>query len=170
MAAEWKEIWVPDASTYDEDHFADKWRHYAEQIKDELPKSSKPLNWMPSYQEFQAAAGKASGGAGFDGWHSSELKLTVKHFNFLIEELYTLWRTTATYLVTAITDKELQLLIMHWRVVGIPKKDPKQSRPISVGSCLFRAWFSACEPSLADPGEDQYACKKGCSVVHAVFG
>ena len=62
----------------------------------------------------------------------------VKHFNFLIEELYTLWRTTATYLVTAITDKELQLLIMHWRVVGIPKKDPKQSRPISVGSCQFR--------------------------------
>ncbi len=69
MAAEWKEIWVPDASTYDEDQLADRWRHYAEKIKDELPKSSKPLNWMPSYQEFQAAAGKASGGAGFDGWH-----------------------------------------------------------------------------------------------------
>jgi hypothetical protein len=123
---------MPQDPLSDEHVYAERWKNYADKVKDKLPTSDQPKEWLPSYKDFHNAASKTAGGAGFDGWHSAEVKLMVKHFEFLIVELHALWCDTAVYLVTAVFDKELQLLIMHWRVVGIPKKDPKQNRPISV--------------------------------------
>ena len=82
------------------------------------------------------AIAKGSGGAGFDGWHSKELKMLVKLAPWIVEELYELWKITSRYLVYASACDELKKMIAHWRVVGIPKKDPQQKRPIGVGSCL----------------------------------
>ena len=86
---------------------------------------------------------------------------------FLIQELHHLWCETAAYLERAITDPVLQKMLMHWRVVGIPKKGPLQNRPISVASVLFRTWLTACEPALPCPSGAQYACRSGTSVVQA---
>ncbi|CAK0887191.1 unnamed protein product [Prorocentrum cordatum] len=115
----------------------------------------------------EAAVRKAKGSAGYDGWHSSELKMISTHFELLLFDLYTLWRDTCETLLEERPGVELQHLIFAWRVVGVPKKDPTQSRPIGVGSVLMRAWLTACEQSLPTPQDAQFACKAGSTVIYA---
>ncbi|CAK0873307.1 unnamed protein product [Prorocentrum cordatum] len=127
----------------------------------------KVRDWCPSCANFRAAVRKANGSAGYDGWHSSELKLISEHFEFLLFDLYMMWRDTCEALLVERPSLELQHLIFAWRVVGVPKKDPTQSRPIGVGSVLLQAWLTACEPSLPTPQDADFACKAGSTVVHA---
>ncbi|CAK0888745.1 unnamed protein product, partial [Prorocentrum cordatum] len=106
--------------------------------------------------------------AGYDGCNSSELKMISEHFKFLLFDLYMLWRDTCeTPGLVERPSLELQHFIFAWRVVGVPKKDPAQSRPIGVGSVLLRAWLTAREPSLPAPQDAQFDCKAGSTVVHA---
>ena len=110
-------------------------------------------DWMLSLQEFTNAAKGASRSAGLDGWHTEELKMLVQSFP---------WRQrTSLMFVKTSTNEELRRLLFSWRVVGIPKKDPRQSRPTGVASCFLRAWLSACEASMTVPQEEQFACRAG---------
>ncbi|CAK0796724.1 unnamed protein product [Prorocentrum cordatum] len=169
MTEEWKRVWVPSDPNYDEQRCAARWEQYAAEAHEPLPKTANAYDeeWCPSYADFRVAVRKAKGSAGYDGWHSSELKLISEHFEFLLFELYTLWRDTCETLLVERPTTELQHLLFAWRVVGVPKKDPTQSRPIGVGSVLLRAWLTACEPSLPTPQDAQFACKAGSTVVHA---
>ncbi|CAK0815690.1 unnamed protein product, partial [Prorocentrum cordatum] len=179
MAKEWKQIWCPP-STFDGKQCAEQWKWYASQMREPLPTSTCPADWVPTYADFVKAVKKGKGSAGYNGWHSSELKLMASQLEFLVRELYDLWCDTCFFLAEAGLAseegikfgrqdalRELQRLLFCWRVVGVPKKDPTQSRSIGVGSCLLRSWLTACEPSLPAPQEAQYACKSGTSVVHA---
>ena len=167
MADEWKRIWCPDESDYDEEFCAEKWKSYVAVMMEPLPRSGHDSEWRPSMDDFRSAVKRITGGAGYDGWHSTELKLIATVFEFLLSELYELWCDTCEHLLLATADRDLQRLIFSWRVVGVPKKDPTQSRPIGVASVLLRAWLTACEPSLPDPQNAQFACKSGTSVIHA---
>ena len=44
-----------------------------------------------------------------------------------------------------------------WRVVGIPKRDPSESRPIAIASFLLRAWQKAILDALPNAPEGQWA-------------
>ncbi|CAK0846118.1 unnamed protein product [Prorocentrum cordatum] len=169
MTEEWKRAWAPSDPNYDEQRCAARWEQYAAEAHEPLPKTANAYDEErhPSYADFRVAVRKAKGSAGYDGWHSSELKLISEHFEFLLFELYTLWRDTCETLLVERPTTELQHLLFAWRVVGVPKKDPTQSRPIGVGSVLLRAWLTACEPSLPTPQDAQFACKAGSTVVHA---
>ena len=71
----------------------------------------------------------------------------------LRDELYTLWTHTtqaAPEIYDLLTDQPqhplaLSLIdeIWRWRTAGLPKKSAFDSRPISVVSCLARAWHKA---------------------------
>ena len=63
---------------------------------------------------------------------------------------------------------ELLAAVFPWRVVGIPKKDENESRPIGVVSCLVRCWLSALAAALPEVADNQWACRKETSVVHAI--
>ena len=152
MSQEWTKIWRPEDHSYDENYYAERWKFYAATTQVDIPKSTFEGSWLPSYDDFRPIAEKAKGGAGFDGWTAIELRLLCRFAPFLIQELHHLWCETAAYLERAITDPVLQKMLMHWRVVGVPKKDPLQNRPISVASVLFRTWLTACEPKRSPVG------------------
>ncbi|CAK0905972.1 unnamed protein product, partial [Prorocentrum cordatum] len=139
------------------------------EAREPLPETADDYDeeWHPSYADFRVAVREAKGSAGYDGWHSNELKLISEYFEFLLFELYTLWQDTCETLLVERPPTELQHLLFAWRVVGVPKKDPTQSRPIGVGSVLLRAWPTACEPSMPTPQDAQSACKASSTVVHA---
>ena len=158
----------PEDPSYDENYFAERWKFYAATQVD-IHKSTFEESWLLSYEDFRRIAEKAKGGAGFDGWTAIELRLLCRLAPFLIEELHHLWCETAAYLERAITDPVLQKMLMHWRVVGIPKKDPLQNRPISVASVLFRTWLTACEPALPCPSEAAGAGRVSCRVARPGF-
>ena len=87
--------------------------------------------------------------------------------------MLSLWIDTARILAAArrggpAIDEELTTLLFSWHVVGIPKKQPGEKRPIGVASVLLRAWLSACALALPTPSADQWATKKKTSVVHAI--
>ena len=156
MSEDWEQIWVPQDPGYDEHEMAKKWRSYTAKVAETLPKSEFPKDWVPEFEDFLKLAEKAKGGAGYDGWQSGEIRLLAKHCPALVREIFELWVDTARHLMVAAQDKELQLLVMQWRVVGIPKKNG-DSRPISVASCWFRLWLAALEPSLPNPSGAQRA-------------
>ncbi|CAK0812358.1 unnamed protein product, partial [Prorocentrum cordatum] len=166
---EWKRVWVPSDPNYDEQRCAARWEQYASEAREPLPKTADAYDeeWYPSDADFRVAARKTKGSAGYDVWRSSDFKLISEHFEFWLFELYTLWRDTCETLLVERPTTEFQHLLFAWRVVGVPKKDPTQSRPIGVGSVLPRAWLTACEPSLPTPQGAQFACKAGSTVVHA---
>ena len=134
MSEDWKQIWVPHDPSY------------TAKVAETLPKSEFPKDWVPEFEDFLKLAEKAKGGAGYDGWQSAEVRLLAKHCPALEREIFELWVDTARHLMVAAQDKELQLLVMQRRVVGIPKKNG-DSRPISVASCWFRLWLAALEPA-----------------------
>ena len=124
MSQEWTKIWRPEDPSYDENYCAERWKFYAATTQVDIPKSTFEGSWLPSYDDFRQIAEKAKGGAGFDGWTAIELRLLCRFAPFLIKELHHLWCETAAYLERAITDPVLQMMLMHWRVVGVPKKRP----------------------------------------------
>ena len=105
---------------------------------------------------------------GGDGWTSSELKLFGTHLTWLAKELHKLWVDTARHLYHLGTcSTRLALIAFLWRLAGIPKRNPDEARPISVASVLLRAWLNACSDAMPTPDVDQWACKKGSSVLSA---
>ena len=105
-------------------------------------------DWFPDEEDFIRQCEKPKGGAGFDGWSGCELSYLAKLFKFIVSELHGLWCFTATVFNWDPPAPEELAAIAHWRVAGIPKKDPSESRPIGVASVLLRARLSAVEKCL----------------------
>ncbi|CAK0879153.1 unnamed protein product, partial [Prorocentrum cordatum] len=157
MAKEWKQIWCPP-STFDGKQCAEQWKWYASQMREPLPTSTCPADWVPTYADFVKAVKKGKGGAGYDGWHSSELKLMASQLEFFVRELYDLWCDTCFFLAEAGLAseegikfgrqdalRELQRLLFCWRVVGAPRKVGlaalhKSGTPQLVTAVAHAAW------------------------------
>ena len=90
MAKDWSKVWCPDEESFDDSAFTSNWPTFAEQATG-MPTSEKEDTWLPSLQEFAKAIQKGRGSAGFDGWHSQELKLLLRRFPSAISELFELW-------------------------------------------------------------------------------
>ena len=166
MRSEWEPHWAPPV--WDSDKYVAKWKEWADKVI--FPQSEMPHNWIPTFEAFIKAVKKTHGAAGFDGWSAEELKLLVKVAPFLMQELYDLWVATTKMAVAHGGDVPLELLelVFPWRVVGIPKKDENESRPIGVASCIVRSWLTALAEALPDVDAEQWACRKKTSVVHAI--
>ena len=87
----------------------------------DFPKSLKSKGWIPDRVDFERAIRNIKGAPGFDGWG----------------------RRGSDRCCAAAPTKQLLPTLFSWRVVGISKKTPMQSRPIGVASVLVRDWISA---------------------------
>ena len=156
MVESWAGVWAPDH--FDPSSACDAWSRLADEAA--LPNRDPPgppASFLPSRQHFAQAMSNCSGSAGFDGWTSHELHALEKHLTFLSDELYELWcKTTLAALNEHELRPDLANLLWTWRVVGVPKRNPFDSRPVSVGSCLLRVWRKAllglCPGPLQDSG------------------
>ena len=69
-----------------------------------------------------------------------------------VYDLFELWTDTSAATEAGhdeVREQAFLMLVAPWRVVGIPKKDENESRPIGVASVLLRLWMSrARAPTL----------------------
>ena len=114
----------------------------------------------------------AKGSAGFDGWLAHEsmvgwpMRLPCCSDTFPL--LLTNFSSSGTkLLVCKDLPEDLAFLLWSWKVVGIPKKTEFDSRPISVGSVLLRAWHKTLLKQCPEPPKGQWCGRKNCSVAHA---
>ncbi|CAK0833778.1 unnamed protein product [Prorocentrum cordatum] len=169
MRAEWEQVWAPPDYTTDvSDHEIARWHGWAQHVT--LPVSGKAADWIPSFESFRKAVGCTKGAAGLDGWSGAELIFISKVLPVMLHELYDLWVSTA-HMATARDGHlpaDLSTALFSRRVVGIPKRDENESRPISVASTLARARLTALAPSLPPSMANHYTCKIGVPVPRAV--
>ena len=165
MRNDWSQHWCPG------DNFAQSaeanWKKFADEVAFGTPACELNLS-LPSWENFSNAVSKASGTCGFDGWTSDEVHALGKNFQPLTKELYHLWCETSMLCATQEhIDPELNCLLWPWKVVGIPKKTPFDSRPISVASVLLRTWHSALLSICPCPPAGQWCGQPETSVIHA---
>ena len=117
----------------------------------QLPKVVRVSDGLPNRTDFRNAMLKASGAPGFDGWQASELKALEKYLTPLADELFHLWAETTTLCGNSHDFPRSLANLWSWRVVGIPKRSPNDSRPISVGSNLLRVWHRCLLHQMPGP-------------------
>ena len=66
---------------------------------------------------------------------------------YLIDELYDLLIRTVKETEESMPE-ELLDLVAPWRVVGVPKREPSESRPIAIASVFLRAWHRSISDTL----------------------
>ena len=91
---------------------------------------------------------RSSGAPSLDGWSVAEAIALAKFCPFLIVELRDLFRRTMLETQFAM-DRDLQAAIAMLRVVGIPKRDPAESRRMILllfSSVLGSVAVSSCLP------------------------
>ena len=164
MRTDWSTHWCPNGNPK---AAAEQWNKLAAEAEYHCPQWQTEQK-LPSRKEFWMATLEASGSAGFDGWTATEVLALQKHLTPLADELYELWCATTEFCHNNPEPcPELSALLWSWKVVGIPKKVPSESRPISVASILVRVWHKALLKVLPPPPADQWCGKAKTSVVHA---
>ena len=162
MRSEWDVVWkrVPKGTGH-----AVAWREQATRA------GMKPVptrQWVPpTFERFLEAIHDTAGAPGFDGWTKDEFKAFVANAPWLIQELHSLLiRTTreSPFGVAACVRDAL----LAWRIVGIPKRDPGESRPIAIASFFIRAWQKTILDALPKAPEDQW-CERGVLPATATF-
>eukprot|EP00439_Symbiodinium_sp_Y106_P078548 s640_g17.t1 len=130
--------------------------------------SKQPSFEQPSRNHFAEALLNAKGSSGFDGWLAHEAALLQRYLTRLADELFELWNETLS-VCSSQNDlpEDLAFLLWSWKVVGITKKTEFDSRPISVGSVLRRAWHRTLLKQCPEPPKGQWCGRKNCSVAHA---
>ena len=93
----------------------------------------------PCADEIRDAVDSGSGGAGFDGWHSAELKGLIRACPWLLQELAELLDLCLAN-PSAASDAACRDRFFSWKVVGIPKRCEAAVRPIAIASSIVRAW------------------------------
>ena len=163
MRADWAKHWCP---TTDDSHQATQaWREIAAATNF---RSAQPCFEQPSRSHFAEALLSAKGSAGSDGWLAHEAALLQRYFTPLADELFDLWKETLSVCSTETElPQDLAFLLWSWKVVGVPKKTEFDSRPISVGSVLLRAWHRTLLKHCPQPPKGQWCGRKNCSVAHA---
>ena len=123
MRTDWQQYWCP---TDDCDNmYANAWERIAQEVG---MHRAERAPWVPVDDvEFGRAAKLASGAAGWDGWTSHEVLATAKHMPWMITDLLALLNDTARLLQEDPGIPE----VLRIRVVGIPKRVPTESRPLT---------------------------------------
>ena len=108
---------------------AEAWKEQAAQAGiDPVP----ARQWNPvTFDRFKDALFDTADAAGFDGWTEPELQAMLEHTPWILHELHALFIRSVRAVPFGI-DEELRNAIFAWRVVGIPKRDPGESRPIAI--------------------------------------
>ena len=162
MRGEWLPIWCRAHPGHDT---AEAWRQQARKagIKAERPKMWQP----PTVERFTEALLATDGSAGFDGWGKDEMRALIAHAPWLIDELHRVLIRLTREAPFGISD-DLRDAIFTWRVVGIPKRDPSESRPIAIASFIIRAWQKTILDALPPAPEGQW-CEIGVLPATASF-
>ena len=87
---------------------------------------------------------------------ADEAKALAQHCPWLIDELYDLFVRSVRHDGGSI-DAELSQAILGWRVVGVPKRAPAESRRIAIASVLLRAWHRTVADTLPQLPEQQWS-------------
>jgi hypothetical protein len=135
MHDDWKDVWCPPSIGGDETGSA--WIIAAEACG--MERAAERVWQPPSFEAFATAIKNTDGAAGWDGWQAAELHALVAYAPWCVYELYQLLLRTMD---GATTDDGRQACrrLLAWRVVGVPKRNPLDSRPICVASVIIRAW------------------------------
>ena len=151
MRADWDKVWrrTPEGSNHGK-----AWKDQA--VKAGL-RQVRTRRWNPpSFERFTEALLATSGAAGFDGWEKDEVRALLNHAPWLIEELRLVLIRATRESVHGLP-AELKDAMLAWRVVGIPKRDPTESRPIAIASFLLRAWQKAILDEMPEAPDGQWA-------------
>ena len=108
----------------------------------------------PSFAKFLDTVLLAKGAAGWDGWSASEAKALANYMPSIVRELHELFIRTMNGSHDHMPD-DLQSAVLAWRVVGVPKRDPSESRPIAIASVFLR---------LAESTRRQSSCHVAASM------
>lgn len=167
MRESWAKVWAPPG--FSAQPACDAWRQLAREAGIAVSSATEvdPEGFLPDRQLFSEAMLHCSGSEGFDGWTSAELHAMEKHLPFLATELFELWCHTTLAAGNSELPLQLSDMLWSWRVAGIPKRSPYESRPISVGSCLLRVWHKALLRRCPPPPSGQWCGRQNTSVVHA---
>lgn len=104
--------------------------------------------WKPPTPEmFLKNVLRSAGAAGVDGWASEEAVALATFAPALVNELHALLVRTMTATTQGMSPG-LQAMVAPWRVVGVPKRDPTEARPIAIASVFLRAWHRSLADSL----------------------
>jgi hypothetical protein len=159
MAAYWKGWWVQERSGGE---LAAAWGRLADEAH--FLEDSVQAAWVePTWEEFCAAARQSSGAPGFDGWSSEEIRAAAEHVPWLLRPVYDVLQKRMRY------DAERPSFDNYavQRVVGIPKRQSDEMRPISVASVLLRCWHKVLAKQLPEASRDQYCGRRGMTVTKA---
>jgi hypothetical protein len=121
----------------------------------------------PSFQAFCTHVAGSEGSPGFDAVMAEELRSMLRHADWIIVELWQLWVLTSREAAAKRVPRAVVMLLYKWRVVGIPKRNSEDARPIAIASCIVRCWHSALNQQLPEPPNEQWCGKKASGVVEA---
>ena len=162
MRSDWKCIWnrIPEG--------ADHGEAWVKQATDAGMVRKPARTWVPpTLDRFREAILATNGAAGFDGWDKEEVRALLAYAPWIIEELLVLL-TRLTREAQHGLSPDIRDAVFAWRVVGIPKRDPGESRPIAIASFLLRAWQKCIMDSLPPSPEGQW-CEVGVLPATADF-
>ena len=164
---DWVSHWCPEQNT--SELAADSWSLFADETNYPSHSAIAPTcPELPSRQEFWKAMLTAAGSPGFDGWTAAEIRALQMHLTPIADELYTLWCETSNFCDNnSLVHNDVAFSLWAWKVVGIPKKSPTESRPLSIASILTRTWHRALLSVCPAPPPGQWCGRKAMSVVHA---
>ena len=134
MRSDWQSVWnrVPAGCNH-----AEAWIQHA---RDAGLEQKEVKVWSPpSLERLSTAIFATNGAAGFDGWDKEEVRALLNFAPWIIDELRVLL-TRLTREAQFGLPADVRDAVFAWRVVGIPKRDPGESRPIAIASLLIRAW------------------------------
>ena len=156
MRDEWARHWDPSPAEGDQPLQRGRaWQELAAEV--ELP-ARPQRDWAPPpLDDFLDVARGTRGSAGLDGWEASELHAMADHMPWLLADLLALLTAAARSATQGGWSETDRQAFYAWRVVGIPKRGCDDSRPISVGSVLARAWHAALFADLPEPEPEQWA-------------
>ena len=150
MRGEWEVVWqrVPKGTGH-----AEAWREQA-LLAGLTPAPTR--QWVPpTFERFLEAIKDTSGAPGFDGWTKNEFKALVANAPWLVRELHTLLIRTTKASPFGVSNVVRDALLA-WRIVGIPKRDPSESRPIAIASFFIRAWQKTIMDALPEAPDGQW--------------
>ena len=153
MREQWEPFWTPSLDNRKEN--ADLvWLIAAEAAGLEAKRGPQ---WIPAKRKaFHYNVKLAIDVADMDGLQADEAKALAQHYPWLIDELYDLFVRSVRHDGGSI-DAELSQAILGWRVVGVPKRAPAESRRIAIASVLLRAWHRTVADTLPQLPEQQWS-------------
>jgi hypothetical protein len=150
MKEEWRAHWCqPHAKNY-----AQGWQRQAELAN--LEPSVAPPWREPELKKFLTLAAECTGSAGLDGWDHSEVRALAQFAPWLLKEFFDFF-SSLTRAAPGGTPAQAIEAIYAWRIVGIPKRNSEESRPIAVASLFVRIWHKLLLDQMPETPHHQWS-------------